>query len=296
MYAILLTAALIGAVDDAPVLLAGVKTPRDGFHDRVVQIGPNSVQELDRYDPGQATTAFAEHLKSQLPADDRGLWYVTVFADTSDPASKRLIEDFRTNPSLRQLASWAKLEHVDFQQPADKARWKAWEIRKTPTVWVYPHPDNPRLPYVGAVVQSGYGGDAEMLARNVYAGIRSVYKKHRIEDCPGPYCPTPNPYQPQPNPPPYQPSPSPWRPIQPDDGFPMPPPLPVAPEVDNSGFSLAWVGELVHAALWLVLLVVSLVAAALFLRAAYSRLEPRDASNDDPVPDKPAGGGRRKTK
>jgi hypothetical protein len=121
--------------------------------------------------------------------------------------------------------------------PSQEARMLANEIgaqgKPIPTVLLYANPDDPtfgrgapggwRYVYQG----SGYGGDAEALARNIYESIRAEYKRRGVEQCPGPYCPQPNP---QPNLPdpnsPYQPQPvDPYQPPrQPYTPWPAQPP------------------------------------------------------------------------
>ena len=225
------------------------------FQDRATSISNGKAVVQQSHLPDK----FANHVQAQLPADDRGQWYITVFSSPNSSVDALLRRDFRESPALKALADWGTVQIIDYTTEANRERWAALGVKYTPTVLVYPRPGHPRLQYRCAIAQEGYGGDADRLARSVYAAIRKIYTKYNINGttgpCPGPYCPQPN----QPN--------RPWQPNRPDNDS-WPPPVPV-PNVPGGGFDfnfgLGWlwslVGFVVKALVALVVLAVGVALA-----------------------------------
>lgn len=202
----------------------GVRERDGGWGERVV-----SIERGEIIMQAPVPDAFAEHVMAQLPDDDRGQWYITIFAVPNSGDSALLLRDLQQAPALKALAAWGTINIVDYSTDAERARWKEAGIRHTPTVLVYPRPNHPKLPFRYALAQEGYGGDADRLARNIYSAVRKVYTKYNVEGpCPGPWCPNPQP-NPQPNP-----SPTPYSPNAPNDW----PPLMPVPEVPDAGLDL----------------------------------------------------------
>lgn len=207
------TLILICALAAGALYPDGVILPAEGFGERASLVENGQVQQL----AGGAQNEFAEFIGSQLPASDRSKWYLTVYVDRlEDPESRLLLRDFDQHPALAKLKTWCKFQMVDKRgAPSAEARMLANEIaaqaKPIPTILLYANPDDPifgreaaggwRYVYQG----SGYGGDAEALARNLYESIRAEYRRRGVEQCPGPYCPNPQPNLPEPSP--YQPSP-----------------------------------------------------------------------------------------
>ena len=227
------TLLLIAVVATAALYPDGVILPQDGFGERAELVQPGGIQQL----AGGAQSEFASFVGSQLPPSDRAKWYMTVYVDRlEDPESRLLLQDLDRHKALAALKAWCKFQVVDKRgSPSDQARMLAAEIealqKPIPTILIYPNPDDPVFGREAAggwrytFQASGYGGDAESLARNIYDSIRSEYKRRGVEQCPGPYCPQPNP---QPNPDPYLPQPNPnpprYEPYRPprDDWTPAP--------------------------------------------------------------------------
>ena len=172
----------------------------------------------------QPDTVFANFLSDQLPPSDKGQFHIVVYVDQHSSESRLLLRDFDRHPSLSKLKEWAKFIAIDrSESPASEARHmaQALEGADIPTVLVMASPEHPtfgregRLGWRYAFAGSGYGGDAALLARNIYDGLRTYYQEHGVptEQCPGPYCPNPNdPRQPR------EPSPPNWPPpIDPQD-------------------------------------------------------------------------------
>jgi len=226
----------------------GVRVPEDGFADRVVSIESGEVVQR-----APAPDAFAEHVRSQLPPDDRGAWYITVFTVPNSGDSALLMRDIRESPALQALARWGTVNVIDYSTEAERERWKKAGIRYTPTVLVYPRPNHPRLPFRYVMAQEGYGGDADLLARNIYSAVRRVYTKYNIQGpCPGPYCPQPN----KPDVNPYTPNNDNWPPMVP------------VPKVPDAGISFDFgLGGLVAFAIKAVVVIVALFIALAILPA-----------------------------
>jgi hypothetical protein len=213
----------------------------DGFGEGAQLVTGRGIEQL----AGGPEQQFAQFVGQQLPASDREKWYLTAYVDRlNDPESRLLLQDLDRHPGLAALKGWCKFQMVDrLASPSAEARYLAQELtqrkRDVPTLMLYANPDDPVFGRSAAggwryvYDASGYGGDAEALARNLYESIRREYQARGVPagQCPGPYCPNPNlpnndPYQPQPSPPPYQPN-SPYQPQRPDDWKPTPPPRPM---------------------------------------------------------------------
>lgn len=199
------------------VASAGVLPPADGFRERAVSISQGG--RVDVLTPPD--TVFSSFVGTQLPPGDKGQFYLVVYVDKKSADCRLLLQDFERHPSLKVLRDWAKYTVIDRSEtPSGEARHMAAALTDAdvPTILVSAHPDHPvfgkggRGGWAYAFAASGYGGDAALLARNIYEGLREHYAQHGVaEQCPGPYCPTPTP---EPNrPEPYQP----YRPSQPTD-------------------------------------------------------------------------------
>ncbi len=184
---------------------------------------------------------FASFIGTQLPPSDKGQFHIVVYADSKSQESRLLLLDFERHPSLKALRDWGKFVVIDrSESPASEARHMAAALQGAdiPTVLVMAHPEHPRfgrpesrdreyrnnVGWQYAFAGSGYGGDAALLARNIYDGLRQHYQDHgvSVEQCPGPYCPDPR------NP--DRPSWPPRRPNAPNPGW-EPPRL---PQLDGS--------------------------------------------------------------
>ncbi len=234
---------LLGLLAFQATLSPGLKAPQHPGEDRVVQIGPGDAQELEPWSPHQPpkVSAFRRHLERELPRDDRGRWYITIFVTPEGEQSRRLIRDLQTHPSLRVLAQWADVQQIDFSEPVNRARWREQRVTQSPTILVYPRADHPTLPFRCVTAQQGYGGDAEMLARRIYSAIRTIYQKYgAIEQCPGPWCPSPQPDRPDVRPWEPQPwNPDGYQPFRPDR-YPQPAPLPDVDEAQPPSPVTGW--------------------------------------------------------
>lgn len=261
---------------EAQASLGGVVLPGEGaMRERAVTIRPAGVFQATL--PGQsAEGAFEAFLHQSLPEDDRGRFYVVAYVNRYDAMSKLLLRDFERNDSLRTLAQWGKFDVVDWSaSPAQRARIERTDPAALPSVAIYPHPDHPVYPFQWAAVHDGYGGDAGLLARNLYTQLRSFLIKYNpaaAGQCPPwrPDCPTPTPRKP------YQPNP-----YRPDDDygprpFPDTPELPAGPEEPTDrapGVSIPAV--LVLGVVMLVLLVLAGAAGAAAVVASKGAGTPR---------------------
>ena len=196
------------------LLGSGVVEPTSGFGDAVERIGAHGTESYRAMpDP------FAGYVRQALPPDDRGKFYITCYVTKDSQAAALLKRDFREHPALRAIGEWGTLQFFDWnrESAAEQARWRSFGVRYTPTIMVYPRPGHPTLPFKFVIASNGYGGDADILARQIYAGVRRLYTLFAPQQCPGPYCPTPQPHSPQPHTP------------QPND-WPAPEPLPLLPQ------------------------------------------------------------------
>ena len=204
----MLAVAPFGQVHDG-----GVLPPTDGFRERAVAISQGGDTEVltppDR--------VFSSFIGTQLPPSDKGQFYLVVYIDKKSAECRLLLQDFERHPSLKVLKDWAKYTVIDRgETPSGEARHMAAALTEAdvPTILVSAHPDHPVFGKEGrggwsyAFAASGYGGDAALLARNIYEGLRDHYAQHGVtEQCPGPYCPTPEPDRPEPYQP-YRPTPN----------------------------------------------------------------------------------------
>lgn len=268
---VVLLATLLLCVGELPGLPSGVRLPEgQSFAERAAVVADGGVSVIESV----PDHVFTQHLQSELPPTDKGDFYLILYTDRRSPESRLLVEDFNRHPALRVLRDWAKFTVIDRETPgaagmgvsAAEARHMAQELAASdiPTVLVLSNPDHPvfgrregrewRHVYAAA----GYGGDAGLLARNIYNALTEYYQSHDvpIEQCPGPYCPDPrNPDRP------HWPPVEPRTPRQPDDGW-TPPrlprlddpptiPLPWLPSFDPSSWPW-WAWLLIGAgALWL---------------------------------------------
>ena len=213
MTALAIMVALAAAVPmAAPPTSNGLVVPKEGFQDHVLRIGQDGTSEEL---PG-AGGGFAEFVAGQLPESDRAKWYLTVYVDQQDPESRLLLRDMQGHAALKNLAAWCKYQVIDRGvSPSGEARHAAQELQQqqpdVPLVLLYANPNHPVFGRDGpggwtyAFKAAGYGGDADLLARNLYQAVRSHYRKHNVtEQCLGPYCPTPDKRKP-------------YRPATPDD-------------------------------------------------------------------------------
>ncbi len=219
-------------------LNGGVLLP-DGepFSEQALLFEGGTVEQLSPPD-----TVFSSFLSEQLPPSDKGQFWIVLYWDSRSPESRQLLHDFGRHPSLRALAEWGKLVTIDRSgTPSAEAKHLAMRLEKAdvPTVLVMAHPGHPlfgrpdpdditdKREWKYAYATSGYGGDAAMLARNIYDGLVQQYQQAGVsaEQCPGPWCPdTPDPRDPG------KPS---WPPVQPDrDGWDTPA-LPAIPGLDK---------------------------------------------------------------
>lgn len=199
----------------------GVVLP-DGepFRERAASVSQGgSVTVTERPD-----SVFANFIGENLPPSDKNQFHIVVYVDQHSPESRLLLRDFQQHPSLAKLREWSKFIVIDrSESPASEARHMAQALdgADIPTVLVMASPDHPKFGrdsqpgWKYAFAGSGYGGDAALLSRNIYDGLRNYYRDHGvpIEQCPGPYCPSPTePRQPaQPNwPPPNDPQDRDW--------------------------------------------------------------------------------------
>jgi len=209
MYCYLLAAAVLAAAPPAVAPGAGVVLPGDGaFANRAELVVGDRVEQLGSRDQ------FAEFIAGELPPSDRERWYLVIYTDVkADPESQQLVRDFQNHQGLRKLAAWCKFWAIDKRAShSAEARHLAAELEaeggRLPAILLYPSPNDPLLGrsqqrgWRYAYERAGYGGDADLLARNLYDAIRREYQQHGIEQCPGPYCPQPDsgprtePYQP----------------------------------------------------------------------------------------------------
>lgn len=303
------------AVFCGTLLHDGVQLPaEEGFGHGAQLVTAGGIQQIS----GGGDLEFANFLGDQLPPSDRAKWYMTVYVDRlNDPESRLLLRDLDQHPALAKLKSWCKFQMVDrLAAPSQEARMLAQEIgqkgKPVPSVLVYANPDDPVF---GTAAKGGwhyvydgggYGGDADMLARNLYEAIRKEYERRGVSQCPGPYCPQPvQPNLPQPNPNPYQPGPYQPPPYQPADPWPQQPmprmdeplpgaqPFPVATEYVLMAIAAALVGFIAWRKGWLdpptkppgtsgMLLLLALTAGLL---AGGCRAAPCCAEEADPVSD-----------
>jgi hypothetical protein len=190
----------------------GVVLPDGGpFRERAAAVSQaGSVTVAERPD-----AVFANFIGENLPPSDKGQFHIVLYVDQHSPESRLLLRDFQAHPSLAKLREWSKFIVIDrSESPAAEARHMAQALdgADIPTVMVMASPDHPKfgrdssLGWKYAFAGSGYGGDAALLSRNIYDGLRNYYRDHGVpvEQCPGPYCPSPSqPTQPtQPNWPP----------------------------------------------------------------------------------------------
>ena len=240
----------------------GVVLPDGGpFRERAAAVSQaGSVTVAERPD-----AVFANFIGENLPPSDKGQFHIVLYIDKHSPESRLLLRDFQQYPSLSKLREWSKFIVIDrSESPAAEARHMAQALdgADIPTVMVMASPEHPkfgresRLGWKYAFAGSGYGGDAALLSRNIYDGLRNYYRDHGvpIEQCPGPYCPNPNePRQPaQPNwPPPNDPQDRDWD-------VPRLPPLdesqPTLPVPSISWQPPAWVWAIAGAAAVILLL------------------------------------------
>lgn len=195
------------AFQSLPALENGVIIgPRETFEERATLITQGRSVPLAE----NPETYFSNFLEDQLPPTDKGLFWCIFYHDDRSPESRRLLQDFEDHPSLRVLRDWSKFFVINRNEPptgsgeitAAYARHLAQALQESdiPTVLVLAHPENPvfgkdergKMSYVYA--GSGYGGDAGLLARNIYTALVDYYRARGVpvEQCPGPYCPTPN--------------------------------------------------------------------------------------------------------
>lgn len=247
MTTIWLTLLLSIAAVDAPAVDGVVFGPGEkSFGERAIVIGEDGgVQAVDPPD-----AYFGDFVSENLPPSDRSQFYMTMYGDSTDPESRQLVRDLQQHPALKPIAEWCKFTVIDRRiSPAGEARHMAAQLANhdVPTLLIYGHPDHPIFGKTGpggweyAFERSGYGGDAGLLARDIYRALQKHYIDNgAVGQCPGPYCPKPD--QPAPRPQPYQPEP--YRPVNPgpatpdDWNTPSLPPAPPAPPDSGNPFSV----------------------------------------------------------
>lgn len=281
-----------------PACAQGVMLPpgEEVYGERAVSVGQDGTAvELSAPD-----RVFSQFVAGQLPPDDRSQFWLVVYIDRTSPESRLLLQDFDRHEGLRVLRDWCKFAVIDRQDsPAAEARHLAQRLSgaDVPTVLLFAHPEHPVFGESGKVgwryafQRAGYGGDAGLLARNLYQSLQQLYTEAGVpaEQCPGPYCPQPN----QPNQPnqPWQPNtPGPYQP-----GWNTPP----LPRLDDGPSGLgdrldrlaAWTGWGVvilaagAAVWWLGRRSASLlILLAVFFLPGACLADPADPGGPDPTP------------
>lgn len=256
-----------------PAHAQGVMLPpgEEVYAERAVAVGQDGTSvELTAPD-----RVFSSFVAGQLPPSDRAQFWLVVYADRTSPESRLLLQDFERHEGLRVIRDWAKFVVIDrSESPAAEARHLVQRLSgaDVPTLLLFAHPEHPvfgeqgRTGWRYAFQRAGYGGDAALLARNLYQSIQQLYSEAGVptEQCPGPYCPQPN----QPNQPNH-----PWQPTGPYDpnGW-NTPPLPRLDEqtglVDRLVSWVGWVVVIIGvlaAVFWIGKKLGSLSASAVFL-------------------------------
>jgi hypothetical protein len=212
---------------------AGVKLPPDkqSFGESALAVGADGVvTQLSTPDH-----TFSGFVSENLPPTDRGQWRLVLFWDSRDPESKLLKADLERNESLRIIRDWCLFTEIDRSADpkslTNDARILQHKFdasgKELPTLLVFTHPDHPTFGDPGAggweyaFERSGYGGDAGLLARDLYQALYRTYQQHgvAVEQCPGPYCPVE----------PDKDGADPWNPAPPNQDDWAVPPLPVLP-------------------------------------------------------------------
>jgi len=242
----------------------GVIIPDAGFRERAAVVESNTVSELTPPD-----AKFSGFLTSQLPASDRSQFSMVAYVDRSDPESRRLLADLEQHPSLRILKNWCKFTVIEKGQSiAAEARHAAAKLAGSdiPALMVFADPRHPVFGEIEgkpgnwryAFQRAGYGGDAGLLARNIYDALVKHYQTYGVEQCPGPYCPYPNPNPDQPVWPPDN------RPVLPDWNTPDLPNLDEQPPspVQVPDVLVDVITTVVSNVVWIVLLIVIVLLMA----------------------------------
>jgi hypothetical protein len=254
--AVLAGTACASTASDTGIRNGGVQLPpdSDSFGDVAMSVSADGTVSTE----APPDRVFAGFLGDQLPASDKSDWNMILYCDTKrDPESRMLKRDLDRHESLRILKDWCKYLEVDLgaDPESQSAQARAYAAKldgaELPTLLVLSHPDHPVFGEKGtsgweyAFERAGYGGDAALLARDLFTGLQRTYQRHGVKgfgQCPGPDCPWDpddrprDPWLPPDNRPDIRPSPD--R----DNGWDTKP-LPTLPDMPGGGGVMDWVDK-----------------------------------------------------
>ena len=150
-------------------------------HDAVVRLG-DTVQHVGTVPRGSEVDSFVEAMAP--PVSDADKWFISVITMQNCPACELLKKEWQSNTALLALAnpldpkqSWSHFNVYDREDQSQAFRFQKIQVTRFPTILVQP----PRTGKYGEpetlVFQKVYGGDPNVLAKEIVDAIRNYVAK-----------------------------------------------------------------------------------------------------------------------